>query len=75
MLKRHDLSGIYIFDKFPGEERREPTCIEDCQEETRDAWLKTLSPEALLNTCKHLCDTLHGIAEQFDIYAGTSEDS
>ena len=28
-LKRRDLSGIYIFDTFPGESHRRPTCIED----------------------------------------------
>ena len=33
--KRRGLSGIFIFDQFPGEERREPTCVEDCQKETR----------------------------------------
>lgn len=74
-MKRHNLSGIFIFDKYPDEEKRSPTCIEDCQEETRDAWLKNLEPEALLSCCQHLCETLHSIAEQFDIYAGTSEDS
>lgn len=75
MLQRHNLSGIYIFDTYPGEEHRRPTCIEDCQEETRDTWLSKLEPEALLNTCQHLCKTLHMVAEQFNIYAGTSEDS
>lgn len=33
MSKRRSLSGIYIFDQFPGEDSRNPTCIEDCQEE------------------------------------------
>lgn len=28
-LKRRDLSGIFIFDTFPGESKRQPTCIED----------------------------------------------
>ena len=41
-LKRRGLSGIYIFDTFPGEERRKPTCVEDCQESTRREWLETL---------------------------------
>ena len=36
---RRGISGIYIFDKFPDDERRQPTCIEDCQQETRRAWL------------------------------------
>lgn len=75
VLRRHDLSGIYIFDQYPDEEKRTPTCIEDCQEETRNRWLQTLEPEALISCCKHLCETLHGIAEQFDIYAGDSEEA
>lgn len=44
-MKRYGLSGIYIFDKFPGEERRQPTCIEDCQEEARAQWLEGLEEE------------------------------
>lgn len=36
---RRGISGIYIFDKFPEDERRQPTCIEDCQQETRRAWV------------------------------------
>lgn len=58
-MKRYGLSGIYIFDKFPGEEKRQPTCIEDCQEETRTQWLEGLEKEALINTVNLLCDTLH----------------
>lgn len=75
MQKRHNLSGIYIFDQFFEEDRRYPTCIEDCQKETRDTWLKSLEPEALLRCCQHLCDTLHGVAEQFNLYAGSSEEN
>ena len=40
-LKRRDLSGIFIFDTFPGEIHRRPTCIEDCQTETRRRLLLT----------------------------------
>lgn len=72
-MKRHSLSGIYIFDQYPGEERRKPTCIEDCQPEVRDKWLQSLEPDALLRTCQLLCDTLHGVAEQFSIYAGEND--
>lgn len=58
-MKRYNISGIYIFDKFPEEERKQPTCIEDCQEETRTQWLESLEKEALINTVNILCDTLH----------------
>lgn len=46
-MKRYSVSGIFIFDKFPDEERRQPTCVEDCQQETRLNWLKSLDIEAL----------------------------
>ena len=65
--KRHDLSGIFIFDQFPGEERRKPTCVEDCQEETRKKWLETLNREALINTIEYLCETLREVSDQFGI--------
>lgn len=67
--KRRNLSGIYIFDKFPGEEKREPTCLEDCQEETRNKWLESLEKEALIRTIEHLCETLRKISDQFGIVA------
>lgn len=62
-MKRFGLSGIYIFDKFPGEERKQPTCIEDCQEETRTTWLEGLEKEALIRTVNLLCETLHNFTE------------
>ena len=64
-LKRRDLSGIFIFDTFPGEERRKPTCIEDCQQETRRQLLMTQNKEwmrecisQLAKTFKDLCNYL-----------------
>ena len=56
-LKRRDLSGIYIFDTFPGEKERQPTCIEDCQQETRRKWCMALTQESLRDTIKHLAKT------------------
>jgi hypothetical protein len=64
---RRNLSGIYIFDKFPDEEKREPTCFEDCQEETQNKWLDSLSEEALKNLSKQLANTIKKIGDQFDI--------
>ena len=40
-LIRRNISGIYIFDKFPSDERHRPTCVEDCQMATRKKWLET----------------------------------
>ena len=56
-LKRRDLSGIYIFDTFPGEERRQPTCIEDCQQETRRKWCMAQTQDSLRDIIKHLAHT------------------
>ena len=56
-LKRRDLSGVFIFDTFPGEERRKPTCIEDCQQETRRKWCMSKNPDYLRETIKILADT------------------
>lgn len=64
--KRRNISGIYIFDQFPDDEKRQPTCIEDCQQETRRAWLMkrqdkvyakqaiTMINDAFLELCKYL---------------------
>ena len=65
-MKRYGISGIYIFDKFPGEEKRQPTCIEDCQPETRQKWFESLETEALIRTLHHLCTTLHNFAENLE---------
>jgi hypothetical protein len=56
-LKRRDLSGIWIFDQFPGETERQPTCIEDCQPETRHKLLMTKNKEWLRDCIKQLADT------------------
>ena len=56
-LKRRDLSGIYIFDTFPGEQKRQPTCIEDCQQETRRKWCMAQTQDCLRDTIKHLAQT------------------
>ena len=68
-LKRRNISGIYIFDKFPDEEKRKPTCFEDCQPETQDEWLDSLEPEALKNLAKMLADKLIFICDEFGIEA------
>jgi hypothetical protein len=64
---RRNLTGIYIFDKFEGEEKRQPTCFEDCQESTQDKWLESLEREALINLAKQLGKVLKNIGEQFDL--------
>ena len=62
-MTRRNLSGIFIFEQFEGEEKREPTCFEDCTEATQDKWLDTLNTEALKNLTKQLAATLIGVAD------------
>jgi len=64
---RRNLTGIFIFDKFEGEEKRQPTCFEDCQESTQDEWLESLEREVLVNLAKQLGKTIRGIGDQLDL--------
>lgn len=66
---RRNLSGIYIFEKFESDEKRQPTCFEDCTEETQDKWLNDLSEEALRNLCKQLSETIKKLGDTFDIFS------
>ncbi|NBP67774.1 MAG: hypothetical protein EBR30_02515 [Cytophagia bacterium] len=68
-INRRNLSGIYIFHKFDDEERREPTCFEDCPEEKQDEWMDSLEPSAVKQLAKHLASTLRKIGDNFDIAA------
>lgn len=72
-MKRRNLSGIYVFYKFEDEERREPTCFEDCPEEKQDEWLGALEPEAVKNLAKSLGKALRAIGDQFDIASKNSD--
>lgn len=56
-LIRRNISGIYIFDKFPDEDKRQPTCIEDCQQETRRKWCMGVDETALRNTIEKLAES------------------
>lgn len=72
-IKRRNLSGIYIFEKFEGEEKRQPTCFEDCTEETQDRWLDSLNPEATRNLAKMLAKSLREVGDFADIARGGDE--
>lgn len=71
---RRNLSGVFIFDTLPGDERRKPTCFEDCTEEKQQEWLDSLTPEALKGLSLQLAKTLRTIGDQFDIMCGEDED-
>lgn len=67
MAIRRNLSGVFIFEQFEGEEKRQPTCFEDCTEATQNKWLSDMSNENLISLSKHLAKTINDIAESFDI--------
>ena len=66
-MKRRNLSGIYIFDKFEDDSKRQPTCFEDCREETQDKWLSELEPDTVVRLAKQLATTLKEIGDQLDL--------
>lgn len=77
MTRRRNLSGIYIFHKFEDEDRREPTCFEDCPIEKQDEWLNSLDSTAVKNLAKQLAGTIKEIGEQLNLVRGdktTEED-
>lgn len=68
-IKRCNLSGIYIFDILEGEEKLEPTCLEDCTSDTLRKWLEKQDKECLIRTVEHLCRILKGVSEYYGIMA------
>lgn len=60
-LKRRNINGIYIFDTFPSEAHRSPTCVEDCQPSTRRAWCITKDKEYLRNAIGELADSFRDL--------------
>lgn len=61
---RRDLSGIYIFDTLPQDERRKPTCLEDCTEKKRLEWLDAQEPACLAHVVRHLNETFSRIWDE-----------
>ena len=72
-INRRNLSGVYVFHKFDNEEKRQPTCFEDCPVEKQQEWLNTLDPEAVKNLALHLASTLKGLGDHFDIINGSED--
>lgn len=66
-INRRSLSGIFIFHKFENEDKRHPTCFEDCPVEKQDEWLETLNKEALKNLAKQLAKTLKEVGDFCEI--------
>ena len=60
---KRNITGIYIF------EDKEPTCFEECREETQDKYLENLDKQMMINLSKKLAKTINDIANQFDLQA------
>ena len=54
---------MYILDKFPTDERRKPTCVEDCQMATRKRWMEAYEKEYLRNAIEILADSFKTLTE------------
>ena len=52
--RRRNISGVYIFHKFEDEEKRQPTCFEDCPEEKQEEWLNNIRHESAKRVAKLL---------------------
>ena len=69
---RRGLSGIYFLDKFPNEEKRSPTCFEDCTIEKQEEILNSKNLEWIKSLALLLSKTLKEIGKQFDIVSENS---
>lgn len=67
MTRRRNLSGVYIFHKFEDDDRKKPTCFEDCPIEKQDEWLNSLDPAAVKNLAKQLAGIIKEIGEKLDL--------
>lgn len=64
---RRGISGIYIFDTFPGEDKRQPTSFEDCTPETQEKFVKTKDIKFLQNMILILSKKLKEISKDFNL--------
>ena len=55
---RVGLSGIYLTEKFPGEDKEQKTAIEDCSEARRRYYLSTLNDTQVRKTFDKLLSTM-----------------
>lgn len=71
---RRGLSGVYIFDKFPGEEKVNPTCFEDCTITKQEEYVKALDLQALQRLTLMLARALKDVGKDLNIESDDSEE-
>lgn len=67
---RRGLSGMYLFHKFPGEEKATLTCLEDCSDDTITGWLMK---EGDVEMAKRTLEKLVGIFDRLLQYLHEDE--
>jgi len=67
---RRGLSGMYVFHKFPGEEKATPTCLEDCSDSTIRGWLMK---EGDVEMAKRTLENLEGTFDRLLQYLHEDE--
>ena len=71
--RRRNISTVYFFDTFPNEEKRQPTCFEDCSPEKQEEMLQGRSEEWLKHMVLLLSKKLKDISIFTDIIASEEE--
>lgn len=66
-VNRRNLSGIYIFHQFEGEEKGEPTCFEDCPPEKQYKWMSSLKEDAIKDLAIQLANSLRLVGDTFEL--------
>lgn len=69
MKKPHNISGMYFRAQNEETGKWESICFEDLSDKQMDAQLNGRSEEWIKSLAKQLANSLHSIAEQFDIYS------
>ena len=64
---RRGLSGVYIFDRYPEEEKVEPTCFEDCTPMKQEEYIKALPEDALQKLALMLARALKDVGADLNI--------
>ena len=63
---RRNISGIFFFDTFPEEEKRQPTCFEDCTPEKQEEIINEKETEFVKKMVLLLSKKLKDVSKHFD---------
>lgn len=66
-MKRRNLSGVFLYEKFEDDDDKKPTCFEECSIEKQKLFLDSLTPEGVKLLAIKLADTLKQIGNDLDL--------